>query len=330
MSTLPSRGRLIGFAVLLPAVVAGSNQLSFILTSSFGGPHWWLYPWMVLSTAVLSWCTGRYLSPAWFRWVVFVWCLALVDILTIWACLSHRVEQDFGYIVVSSQISLLVLWAVLGTGTWQLRLPSVAAVVPLVIVFANSISTNRYVSHNWDVMMLITAPAVAMVCGGLRYLGFLLVPQSTGSESRGQGRRPTYQFGTKHMLIWLTVTGPLLLVVRSIDFDGQTAFPAALVATSVATVNLLAIWAVLGGGHWIIRSAFVLGIPFLIANGMTYYSAYLKTIAVQYRSISYTLMNMEEHWFEWLWLDAALLAALLLFLRASGYRLMRSNENNQV
>jgi hypothetical protein len=32
---------------------------------------------------------------------------------------------------------------------------------------------------------------------------------------------------------------------------------------------------------------------------------------------------MEDLWLAWLWFDAALLAALLLFLRANGYRLIR-------
>jgi hypothetical protein len=143
------------------------------------------------------------------------------------------------------------------------------------------------------------------------------------------GKRPSYQFGVKHMLIWLTVAGPLLLFVRSLEFGGRGLYPAALVAVSVATVNLIAIWAVLGGGYWIIRVASLLGVPFVIAKGMINYSVYLKSSSSSskpggwYGTISWTLADMKDLWTAWLWLDAALLAALLLFLRASGYRLIR-------
>src|SRR5438105_895587 len=98
-STLPSPGRLLLFAVLLPAVVAASNQS---LLAAIGTRHElapWLYPWIAASTAALSWCTGRYLSPAWLRWIIFAWCLALLDLLIFIACVSHRVDYQFGYVL---------------------------------------------------------------------------------------------------------------------------------------------------------------------------------------------------------------------------------------
>jgi hypothetical protein len=58
MQSLPSIGRLSIFAVVIPAAVAISNQLLFQLCS-LEDLRVWLYPWMAISTAVLSWCTGR-------------------------------------------------------------------------------------------------------------------------------------------------------------------------------------------------------------------------------------------------------------------------------
>jgi hypothetical protein len=170
---------------------------------------------------------------------------------------------------------------------------------------------------------------MALLCGGLRLLGFVL--RAAPSDDRSQpvpSKLRTYQFSMKHMLIWFSVTGPLLLFVRSLDYSGRGFFPAALLAATVATVNLIAIWAVLGAGHWIVRIASVLGVPFLIALGMTYYSAYLKSTATppwydDSYAIAWVIVEMHDHWFAWLWFDAALLAALLLFLRACGFRLMR-------
>ncbi len=123
MKSLPPLGRLFAFAVFLPAMVAGSNQLLFDLIRSYPGLRVWLYPWMTISTAVLSWCVGRYLQPAWLCWIVFGWSLALLDLLTVAACIDHRIDEHFGFVLVSVQISLVVLWAILGPIGWQWRLP---------------------------------------------------------------------------------------------------------------------------------------------------------------------------------------------------------------
>jgi len=282
---------------------------------------------MAFTTAVLSWCVGRYLRPAWLRWLVFAWTLALLDFLTIAACLGGQVRSELGYVLVSAQISLLALWAILGPGTWQLRLPCVAAIAPLVIIFSGSLARTRYTSMPWNMMMLLTFAVAALLCGGLRCLGFSLQPwQETSPIANEAGNKRTYQFGMKHMLVWLTVTGPLLLFVRSLEFHGETVFPTLLVAVSVATVNLIAIWAVLGGGYWIVRLASLLSVPYLLAWGLSAYSDYLQTAGgrVEYRSVAYALTNMKDTWTTWLGLDAALLAALLLFFRAGGSQLVRT------
>jgi hypothetical protein len=313
-------------------MVAGSNHLLFELTESFEQLRVALYPWMAITTAILGWCVGRYLSPVWLRWIVLAWCLVLLDCLTILASFEHGLEQEFGYVLVSSQIGLLVLWAILGPPPWQSRLPSVAAATPMLIIFSGSFVTSSYREEAWNILMLVAAVVIALLCGGLRYLGFLL-RQPTQIALDATGRRPTYQFGLKHMLIWLTVAGPLLLFVRSLDFKGSTAFPVALVAVSVATVNLIAIWTVLGAGYWVLRIVALVGVPYSIAQGMAQYSAYLNTIGSgssrrQYGTIPWILANMENLWLTWLWLNALLLAALLVFLRASGYRLMRSEATS--
>jgi hypothetical protein len=329
--TLPPRGRLFTCAVLVPAVVAISNQ---VLLGNLSGIHELrlvLYVWMAASIAVLSWCAGHYLSPTWLRWIVFAWCLALMDLLTFIACIDGRLEDQYGYVLVSAEIALLMLWAILGPGAWQIRLPAVAAAAPLVVMFSGSfVGWRGSYTRTWGVMMMLMTLIVAMLCGGLRYLGFSLQMLSpTGADGLESGKRRVYQFGTKHMLIWLTVTGPLLLLIRNMDFGFRGLFPGTLLALSVATVNLLAIWAVLGGGHWLLRVGSLLGIPFLIAQGMMHYSAHLKASAgnlrwyQMYGTTAWMIGEMEDLWLAWLWLDAALLAALLFFLRANGYRLIR-------
>lgn len=330
-AALPSPRRLLLVAVLLPAIVAGTNQL-LVETLSNDTLRTWFFPSLVLSTGAISWCAGRYLHPFWFQAIFFAWCLVLLDFLIMVARLTHRIEDEFGYVLVSAQVSLLVLWAVLGPQRWQWRLPAVAALVPLVVFLADgfALAYGSRQDTSWNVMMFITASIAAILCGGLRYFGFTLQDTSR-SHAGGPGKRPSYQFGMKHMLIWFTVSGPLLLLVRSFDFEGTAVFPAALLSVTVATVNLIAIWAVLGSGHWSIRALSLIGIPGLLAIGMSYYSAHIKSTFTawspgNYGSITWVIGQMQDHWFAWLWLDAALLAALLLFFRASGYRLSRNAQ----
>jgi hypothetical protein len=155
-----------------------------------------------------------------------------------------------------------------------------------------------------------------------------------------------HQFGLKHMLMWATALVPILLVARGLDFillkqlGGPDLFPFILVALTVATVNLLAMWTVLGGGYVLLRLSALLVISFLLAIGIGHYLAYVESTYVRsvnnmgswsyvsysnnwYESLVNGLAEVRDSWAHWLWLDAALLAALLLFLRANGYRLIR-------
>jgi hypothetical protein len=331
VQALPSFGRLFVFAVLVPAFVAISNQVLFAQLKGSYDLRFWLYAWFAATAALLSWCTGRHISPTWLRWLVFAWCLALLDVLTFLACMEGHLERQFGYVLVSAQLALLVLWAILGPGAWQIRLPAVAAVTPLVMMFSGSfVGWSGWYTRTWGVMMMLATVTMALLCGGLRYLRFSLHMLSPdGAAEAPSGKRRVYQFGTRHMLIWLTVTGPLLLLIRNVNFGIEGLFPGTLLAISAATVNLIAIWCVLGGGHWLLRIGSLLGIPFLIAQGMMQYSAYVNAAAGNmrfngmYGTTAWMIGEMEDLWLAWLWLDAALLAALLVFLRASGYRLSR-------
>jgi hypothetical protein len=329
-----SPAQLLLFAVLLPAVVAGTNQWLYEAIPSSRWLQSWLYPWMAFTTAVLSWCAGRYLPSASLRWIVFAWCLVLLDLLTLAACQDGRIADHFGYVLVSSQISLLVLWAVLAPISWQWRLPAVLVASPLVIGIAEAV-TDDWWARAWNVTMILATVAVALVSIGLRWRGFRLErPQGVRPSDNRDSAIAANQFGIKHMLVWATAIVPLLLLVRGLDFfllgaisDGESAFGAVAVGVSLATVNLIAIWSVLGAGLWIVRIVLLLVIPPALAAALTYYSTYLHTTYGNWPNVPIldALIDMRDHWIAWLWLDAALLAALLLFLRANGYRLLRKS-----
>src|SRR5689334_16612950 len=92
--------RFVLCAILLPAAVAASN---YALFANYHQVQVFLYPWMAASVATLSWIVGRYLSPSWLRWLVFGWSLALLNLLTIAACLSGPLPGHFAYALVSAQ-----------------------------------------------------------------------------------------------------------------------------------------------------------------------------------------------------------------------------------
>src|SRR6187401_2320593 len=83
---LLSPGRLLVCAMLIPVVVAVTNQLLLDEIGRHYKLSILLYPWLALITAVLSWSAGRYLYPAWLRGTIFAWGLILLDLLTFIAC----------------------------------------------------------------------------------------------------------------------------------------------------------------------------------------------------------------------------------------------------
>src|ERR1700759_3358288 len=121
--SLPPLGHLLLFGFIVPAAAAFSNQWILEHLKNYPRLSFALYPWMALCAAVVSWSAGRYLYPAFLRCAVFAWCLVLLDLLTFLASLGSTHDSMFGYMLVSAQINLLVLWTVLGAGGWQWRLP---------------------------------------------------------------------------------------------------------------------------------------------------------------------------------------------------------------
>jgi hypothetical protein len=328
---LPSPGRLVLFALILPAVYAASTQLLYSLAVYSQSVRPWLYPWMIFATAVLSWGLGRYVEQAWIRWALFAWCLLLLDLLTISACLANGpLPYHFAYVLVSAQISLLVIWTTLSTVPWQWRLPGALIALTVVIVFATLFADHEYAAQNWHAMLLLTSLVIVLSCFGLRLFGFVL-QKSDAIPMEGHIRDSLHvnQFGLKHILIWATAMVPLLLIARGLDFlllshlGAQNIFLAALAALTIAAINLVTIYAVLGGGSWIVRLVIFVTATGLLAIGLAKYFNYVYWQNRSFSAMFYSMIQMRNQWVYWLCLDALLLAALLLFLRASGYRLAR-------
>jgi hypothetical protein len=331
-STTPqisSRRHLLLLAVLVPAAVAITNQLLFSAIANRVWPQSLLYPWMAFSTAILSWCVGRYLDPPWLRWLVFGWCLALLDILTIAACLSGPIPRDFAYVLVAAQAGLLVVWSVSANLSWQIRLPMAMLAAAFLIAFA-----GIWRDDEWSVLVTVTVLIVCLVSGILRWKGYTLHrTQCGGGANSHQADFGTLQFGIRHMLIWAAAIAPLLIVARGVEFfmfaglGGKGALPGLIISLCLAITALTAIWSVLGGSPWFVRIPVLVVMPCLLAYGLETYARHIRTPAWSRWSsgiILNLLWSMHGHWSTWIGVFTALLAALLLFLRANGYLLRRA------
>ena len=236
----------------------------------------------------------------------------------------------------------------MASGNWQWRMPLGMVAAPALIVFASTFRPY-WGEPDWNLLMIVTSLVILLVCSAIRLSRFALQPPADETSGRSDHHSlKTIQFGLKHMLLWATALVPILLVMRGLDFFvlkrlGTTdSFSFALVAMVMAAVNLIAIWSVLGQGHWTLRLAALLAVPYLLAVGTSMYLQYIEwtyrtTWALGqrsrwafsrawYDSLVRTIADDRESLVSWLCLDAALLAALLLFLRASGYRLSKNRR----
>jgi hypothetical protein len=293
----------------------------------------WFLPAATASTALLSWCAGRYLQPAWLSWTVFAWSLVLLDLVTIAAGLTGPINSRLAYTLVSTQISLLIVWAVLGQISWQWRLPAVVAAAAGVVVFTGSFSTS-WISRMWNFVMILTAVAMLLFCVLARLRGFVVDHEGRASapEEQCSEIRPS-QFGILHMLVWATAVVPMLIVVREGRFafphglDAETITLAFTVAVSVALTSLATTFLILGRGFWLARFSLALTLSVLLSIGLHYYlESQMRTAtgrgSAAFQAIAYSA-GRETNWPTWFWSNIALSAACLLFLRARGYRLMR-------
>jgi len=322
---IESPARFVLCAILLPAAVAGSN---YALFANYDHARAFLYPWMATSVAVLSWFVGRHLSPAWLRWLVFGWSLALLNLLTIATCLHGPLPGHFAYALVSAQASALALWAILGPIGWQWRLPTVLAAVAIITLFYRVFES--WGDDQWKLRMFAVATIVIVLCGALRLGGFTLRRSTEFETTAHDPAMQLHQFGVKHMLIWTAALVPLLVLIRGINYfafmriGNYGVFPFALLVFAIAIVNMVAIWSVLGRGPWLIRLGALLVIPSMLATGVI---AYMKSLYSgsprRYDAVVWDIAGSGLSWRFWLCLDAAFLAEMLLFLLANGYRLMR-------
>jgi hypothetical protein len=344
--------RLIGLALLLPAVVAAANYLLAAPLADGRAPASLVcvqVAWYIVQVGIVGALVGRGLRSPVVRWIVFGWILLLINLLTM--ALALREFSDLPLHLPTAglfagQIGLCVVWAFLGDTRWPLRLPATTLAIGVLL----AVWFNQWIDYRrdlWDELLVLNLVTLAVLCGLVRLSGFRLAiiePAAGDSDSGLAGSRTQpLQFGIKHVLIWTTALAILLAIGRGMDllrwevaqqFFSQHKPWKFVMATASAMTIVVALWVALGTGRWWWRypigvlMVLLLGSLLSTWNNTRQLASQALANAGGWRQVDWELMEWYEigwWWLAWMCLSGGLLAAMLIILRALGYRLVRMN-----
>ena len=278
------------------------------------------------------------------RWFIFVWTIALLDVQAF--TLLHTLG-DRGFILVvalfAAQIGLLVLWSILGPPPWAGRVSTALVAATMILAFLSVLNywAGYWTRIVWPAIILAHGTIVVAVCSLLRWRGFHLAkPQPVNQPAQPTEPESSLRFSLRDMLLWATTLAPLLLVAKGLDvflFRHLTladVFPLVLLAVALALTSLLAIWVTLGAGNLAVRIGVALAGGLLMgfalqvqAHSMYEQASLLAAGGWWGRGLSQTqrmFIDLQHIWVYLIQMELWLLAAMLIFIRASGYQIVRS------
>jgi hypothetical protein len=339
--------KLFLVAVGLPAAVVLIDEQAMAWLRGHGESLWaWaagesLWAWAAVDTvfvvqvALLSAIVGRFLRHPLVRWAVFLWAMALVDILVLqMSMLSWRGDLGgcLAFALISAQVGMLAVWTILGPAPWPWRLPFVVvAIVPLAWL---TVVTEQWGDNAWLMILLIQSFVVGLVCVVLRIMGHRM--RSTGAPVDAEPSVPwsrQLQFGIGHMLVWTAALVPMLVflkvtdVRRILDLGWEELSYATMIAVCLAVVSLTSLWAAMSGRHWGARlMALALVLPAM--GCLILMTAGTRIVNLRTGWLNWAIAELAWAWVLWTSLAGGFLFGLLLMLRANGYRLVRRPKPN--
>lgn len=339
--------RLLLVALLLPTCIAASNYALREYTRDASLPiQWAQFAWFVLQVGIVGVSVGRGISNPLLKWVVFSWNLLLINLLTaaqaIDAASFWRAEPQLPpAALMAGQMGFCVVWAWLGDTRWTWRWPgTLLAIGGLYFLWLSfDIGSDQQM---WTELLLLNVATLSLLCGGLRLMRFrLLLLTEEETRPTGQNSSRPMQFGIRHVLIWTTALAILLGVAKGLDLLNWRAaqelvrlglLTKLVVATTSAMVMVVALWAALGQGHWLLRYSASLILSLVLGGGLAMWSiskafaARRAPMTAWSSQVHWELLRFYEigwWWLGWLFLSGGLLVATLIILRVIGYRLVR-------
>jgi hypothetical protein len=337
------RSLLFRFAVValcLPTAIVLIDHLTWMnrwLWTSQEAIQRFFFLWMIVKTAMLAACAGRLFGTTLYGWIILLWGVALIDVHTYGASHGLFGSSDVNGLVhtlVSAQAGFLALWAILGktAAAWRIAAGILAAAA---ILFHASVLSMGWRQDSLTAVQTIAALILATLCVSLRIAGFRLQQINTSVEDGATNQREIFQFGMKDMLIWTTALAPLLVVMKGIDWiiyrqlGIVDLYPAALISTCTAFITLATIWLTLGKGKLFLRLAFFT--IAIVTAALTMYTRNAQWLAIYGQWPDEPVIGMSIRmgnlWGVWFGLVSGLLAALLVFFRAAGLRLVKPSRS---
>jgi len=284
----------------------------------------------VVQVGLLGWLCGRFLDNPWWRWGFFLWGWVLID-LQLFGTAGFTVGK-LTNALFAAQVGLAIIWAILGTTRWNIRLPACAVLAALLVFIMPT--SDEFGQRLFPIQMI----ALAGLCLVLRWRRFQLMPIAAADE-RAVERVRQMQFSIRHLLIWTTSLAIVLGALRALDllslqgvnaqFERRTTayFSAGLL---MAIAYIISLWAALGSGSpWLRWPVFALTLP-LIGLAIGIIEDYFQWIR-WYPNFTINLLWKDSYIREGLYrfvvtttLAGSLLAASLVILRVTGYRLART------
>ena len=299
----------------------------------------------VVQVGLLGWLCGTLLENPWWRWGLYIWCWILIDLQLMSASVvatGWRGQEMLPGSLFAAQVGLAMVWAILGTQHWAIRMPACAV---LGAVLATPLSTGY---RNLFDLLVVQMIALGGLCLLLRWRRFKLQqvtpssgPAAAGSAASGAESR-LVQFSIRHVLIWTTSLAVVLAILRAADlltFDTLREFAGAefiFLASAgllIASVFVVAVWAAVGSGPAWLRIPLLLLSLFLFGMSVAFLSWNVERIRYYPGSDVSALWTSPWGWIVfrdhcwralWVALAGSLLFASLLIHRAIGLRLVRA------
>lgn len=338
--------RLLPPAMILPVCVVLSDEAALRRASACRwsrGATLCLLAWFVFQTALLSYVAGAKL-PTWpWRLIVSGWTLLLVNLLlpastTYAGGLVHieSLQRMLGRAFLSGEIAFFVIWLVLGGVSLMRRLALAllgtlpATYLAVALEFPTYPNPARWDGDAaWNVIVIVQIASVGVMAVLLWLRGFRIEPLA---ESATSGSGGPMQFSIRHLIIATTLVAILTFgAQRAVEASHHTLVSgrwlhASAVGLLLSLISLAALWMALGAGRWPVK----IFVSAILAAGVSAGIDWLET-NIRYAerwAQRMPLTDMRNLWPAWTLLTGSFLAAMLLVLRASGFRLVKMTRRS--
>jgi hypothetical protein len=323
---------MFAFVLIVPTLLSYSD--AFLLHRCATEGHlprdlWVTFAWFCLQTAAMALWVGSRLSRSPWWWCVLAWTILLIDLQVFALADSHAIwggpATMLALAFVSAQTGLAVVWGLLGSETWKLRVPIAVGVLAWALSLGSAMHFSSMMLLLLGQTMATTAICLLLRSAGYRFAASHLILSRDSPESLPG------QFSIRHLFFWTTALAIITAIARLLDWSlllylPMESIPHLLSYTALLMlVSMVATWAALGRENAIVRM--LLGSLLLPAAG-AWLSVLDQFIPHAQRAGLWMFwpVTQDRLFVSALWTSLAgvFLACILLVFRAQGQRLYRS------